>query len=56
MESITLAIPKNAADKWAELARQRKVGRRRVARIERHLAVRMVTARRYLDAFGATVG
>jgi hypothetical protein len=55
VESITLAIPKNAADKWAELARQKKVGRRRVATIERQAAVRMVAAQRYLDAFEATV-
>jgi hypothetical protein len=53
VESITLAIPKNAADKWAELARQKKVVRRRVATIESQAAVPMVTAKRYLDALEA---
>ena len=53
MESITLAIPNNAADKWAELARQKKVVRRRVATIESQAAVLMVIAKRYLDALEA---
>ena len=53
VESITLAIPKNAADQWAELARQKKVVCWRVATIESQAAVPMVTAKRYLDALEA---